>query len=62
MDGSAAFDGAEALLRSWGLSIRPDANLTVSQRADTDRMLGSRASAEPGRYRTPLPARGSRLV
>jgi phage terminase large subunit GpA-like protein len=52
MDGSAAFDGAEDLLRSWGLGIRPDADLTVSQWADTHRMLGSRASAEPGRYRT----------
>lgn len=52
MDGSAAFDGAEDLLRSWGLGIRPDADLTVSQWADAHRMLGSRASAEPGRYRT----------
>jgi phage terminase large subunit GpA-like protein len=32
--------------------MRPDADLTVSQWADTHRMLGSRASAEPGRYRT----------
>ena len=52
MEGSAAFDGAEDLLRSWGLGIRPDADLTVSQWADAHRMLGSRASAEPGRYRT----------
>ena len=52
MDGPSAFDGAEDLLRSWGLGIRPDADLTVSQWADTHRMLGSRASAEPGRYRT----------
>ena len=52
MGGSAAFDGAEDLLRSWGLGIRPDADLTVSQWADAHRMLGSRASAEPGRYRT----------
>uniref|UniRef100_UPI0040477725 phage terminase large subunit family protein n=1 Tax=Yoonia sp. TaxID=2212373 RepID=UPI0040477725 len=52
MDGSAAFDCAEDILRSWGLGIRPDADLTVSQWADAHRMLGSRASAEPGRYRT----------
>jgi len=52
MAGSAAFDGGEDLLRSWGLGIRPDADLTVSQWADAHRMLGSRASAEPGRYRT----------
>ncbi|SEN79815.1 Phage terminase, large subunit GpA [Loktanella fryxellensis] len=52
IDGPSAFDGAEDLLRSWGLGIRPDADLTVSQWADAHRMLGSRASAEPGRYRT----------
>jgi len=52
MDGPSTFDGAEDLLRSWSLGIRPDADLTVSQWADAHRMLGSRASAEPGRYRT----------
>jgi len=46
------FDGADQLLRSWGRGMRPDADLTVSQWADAHRMLGSRASAEPGRYRT----------
>ena len=46
------FDGADDLLRSWGRGVRPDADLTVSQWADAHRMLGSRASAEPGRYRT----------
>ncbi|WP_426034903.1 phage terminase large subunit family protein [Cypionkella sp. TWP1-2-1b2] len=51
-DGSAAFDGADELLRAWGRGVRPDADLTVSQWADAHRMLGSRASAEPGRYRT----------
>ena len=39
MDGPSAFDGAEDLLRSWGLGIRPDADLTVSQWADAHRML-----------------------
>jgi len=46
------FDGADQLLRSWGRGLRPDADLTVSEWADAHRMLGSRASAEPGRYRT----------
>ncbi|MDO8607870.1 MAG: phage terminase large subunit family protein [Phaeospirillum sp.] len=32
--------------------MRPDPRLTVSQWADQHRMLSSRASAEPGRYRT----------
>lgn len=49
---SEAFDGADELLRAWGRGVRPDAALTVSQWADAHRMLGSRASAEPGRYRT----------
>jgi phage terminase large subunit GpA-like protein len=51
-DGSAAFDGADQLFREWGRGLKPDADLTVSQWADAHRMLGSRASAEPGRYRT----------
>jgi phage terminase large subunit GpA-like protein len=46
------FDGSDQLLRSWGRGLQPDADLTVSQWADAHRMLGSRASAEPGRYRT----------
>ncbi|NWH08058.1 MAG: phage terminase large subunit family protein [Alphaproteobacteria bacterium] len=32
--------------------MRPDPDLTVSEWADRHRMLASRASAEPGRYRT----------
>ena len=47
-----SFDGSDQLLRSWGRGLRPDADLTVSEWADAHRMLGSRASAEPGRYRT----------
>ena len=46
------FDGADELVRAWGRGVRPDAALTVSQWADAHRMLESRASAEPGRYRT----------
>ncbi|MBS0126865.1 phage terminase large subunit family protein [Thetidibacter halocola] len=46
------FDGAEDILRAWGRGMRPDPNLTVSEWADAHRWLSSRASAEPGRYRT----------
>ncbi|WP_210879798.1 phage terminase large subunit family protein [Roseovarius autotrophicus] len=47
-----AFDGAQDLLRAWSRGIRPDPDLTVSEWADRHRWLSSRASAEPGRYRT----------
>ncbi|WP_111735403.1 phage terminase large subunit family protein [Roseovarius amoyensis] len=47
-----AFEGAEDLLRAWRRGMRPDADLTVSEWADQHRWLSSRASAEPGRYRT----------
>ncbi|MBW6496245.1 MAG: phage terminase large subunit family protein, partial [Burkholderiaceae bacterium] len=46
------FDGAEDLLRAWRRGLRPDPKLTVSEWADAHRWLSSRASAEPGRYRT----------
>ena len=46
------FDGAEDILRAWRRGTRPDADLTVSEWADAHRWLSSRASAEPGRYRT----------
>ncbi len=51
-DDVTAFDGAAALLRAWSRGIRPDPDLTVSEWADRHRWLSSRASAEPGRYRT----------
>ena len=51
-DGVAGFDGAKDLLRAWSRGIRPDPDLTVSEWADRHRWLSSRASAEPGRYRT----------
>jgi phage terminase large subunit GpA-like protein len=47
-----AFDGVEDVLRAWRRGMRPDADLTVSEWADAHRWLSSRASAEPGRYRT----------
>jgi hypothetical protein len=46
------FDGAEDILRAWAKGLRPDPDFTVSQWADAHRWLSSRASAEPGRYRT----------
>ena len=47
-----AFDGAEDILRAWRRGMRPDPDLTVSEWADKHRKLSSRASAEPGQYRT----------
>ncbi|MHA1127341.1 MAG: phage terminase large subunit family protein [Alphaproteobacteria bacterium] len=47
-----SFDGAEDMLQSWRRGMRPDPDLTVSEWADQHRWLSSRASAEPGRYRT----------
>jgi len=49
---SADFDGADLILSAWTDGMRPDPLLTVSEWADQHRVLSSRASAEPGRYRT----------
>ena len=46
------FDGAENVLRIWRRGVVPDPDLTVSEWADQHRWLSSRASAEPGRWRT----------
>ncbi len=51
-DDLIGFDGAAEILREWNSGLTPDPDLTVSQWADRHRMLSSRASAEPGRYRT----------
>jgi len=51
-DGLTDFDGAAEILSAWVSGLLPDPTLTVSQWADQHRMLSSRASAEPGRYRT----------
>ena len=48
----AGFAGFDELCASWRDGLRPDPFLTVSEWADTHRMLAARASAEPGRYRT----------
>ena len=49
---TAGFDGHRDILRAWSRGIRPDERLTVAEWADQHRWLSSRASAEPGRYRT----------
>ncbi len=49
---ASEFDGADDLLRAWCNGLRPDPLLTVSEWADRHRILSSRASAEPGHYRT----------
>ncbi|CAA7619717.1 phage terminase large subunit family protein [Magnetospirillum sp. SS-4] len=49
---STDFDGADLILSAWADGMRPDPLLTVSEWADQHRVLSSRASAEPGRYRT----------
>ncbi|MBF0325525.1 MAG: phage terminase large subunit family protein [Alphaproteobacteria bacterium] len=46
------FRGSDILLQAWRDGLRPDPLLTVSEWADRHRVLSSRASAEPGRYRT----------
>ncbi len=45
-------EGMEELARSWCDGLTPDPRLKVSEWADRHRVLSSRASAEPGRYRT----------
>lgn len=50
--GIGEFDGHDDLCCAWAEGLKPDADLTVSEWADRFRMLASRASAEPGRYRT----------
>ena len=48
----AAYDGAAEIERAWRDGLTPDPLLTVSQWSDRHRMLSSKASAEPGRWRT----------
>ena len=46
------FDGALELERAWREGLTPDPLLSVSQWSDRHRVLSSKASAEPGRWRT----------
>ena len=52
MEEPFAYEGAEAIERAWREGLTPDPMLTVSEWADRHRVLASRASAEPGRWRT----------
>ena len=45
------FAGADDIQRAWRDGLTPDPLLTVSEWAQQHRVLTSRASAEPGRYR-----------
>ena len=46
------YEGADAIERAWHEGLTPDPLLSVSAWADQHRMLSSKASAEPGRWRT----------
>lgn len=46
------YEGALEIERAWREGLRPDPLLTVSEWSDRHRMLSSKASAEPGRWRT----------
>lgn len=46
------YDGAIEVERAWRDGLTPDPLLTVSEWSDAHRMLSSKASAEPGRWRT----------
>ncbi|MGD7165547.1 phage terminase large subunit family protein, partial [Ralstonia pseudosolanacearum] len=48
----ADYEGAAELERAWCEGLTPDPLLTVSEWSDRHRMLSSKASAEPGRWRT----------
>ena len=46
------YDGAAEIERAWRDGLTPDPLLSVSEWSDQHRMLSSKASAEPGRWRT----------
>lgn len=46
------YEGAAKIERAWREGLTPDPLLTVSEWSDRHRMLSSKASAEPGRWRT----------
>jgi len=45
------YDGAIEIERAWREGLRPDPRLTVSEWAERYRMLSTKESAEPGRWR-----------
>jgi len=47
-----AYDGWDVIERAWREGLTPDPLLTVSEWADRHRVLSSKASSEPGRWRT----------
>jgi len=49
---STAYDGAAEIERAWREGLTPDPLLTVSAWADRYRLLSTKESAEPGRWRT----------
>jgi Bacteriophage tail assembly protein len=51
MDELDDYDGAIDVERAWREGLTPDPPLTVSEWAERYRMLGTRESAEPGRWR-----------
>ena len=46
------YDGAAEIERAWREGLTPDPLLTVSEWADRHRVLSSKSSSEPGRWRT----------
>ena len=46
------YEGAQEIERAWRDGLTPDPLLTVSEWSDRHRVLSSKASAEPGRWRT----------
>ncbi len=46
------YEGFDAIERAWREGLTPDPLLSVSEWSDRHRMLSSKASAEPGRWRT----------
>lgn len=52
MIGDDDFAGAEAIIGAWRVGIRPEPRFTVSEWADRHRILSTKGSAEPGRWRT----------
>ena len=45
------FDGLAEIRGAWRAGLKPEPRLTVSQWADAHRVLSSKGSAEPGRWR-----------